>query len=182
MIRNLRRPAGRWLSHLVWLALIGVWWLVAESVKGPAALLPTPDQVASNLWNLRTAYLQNAAATLREAALGFGVASTIAILAALIARSVGSLSGVIQNLAIGLYAMPLLALAPALVLWTGAGLLTKVIIAALASFFPILINLTQALRTTSPQALELMRSAGPHEWTPFSTSNCPMRCRCCSAA
>ena len=73
----------------------------------------------------------------------------------------------LAGLAIGVYALPLIALAPVLVLWTGSGLTTKVIIAALASFFPVLINLTQALRTTDAHALELMRVGGASRWQAF---------------
>jgi ABC-type nitrate/sulfonate/bicarbonate transport system permease component len=163
----LRRPLSGAQVIAVWLGLVGLWWLAAYTQRGPGTLLPYPDTVFSNLWDGRSAYLANAGTTLHEAALGFGFATVIAIVAALAATWAGSLSGVIQNLAIALYAMPLLALAPALVLWTGSGLTTKVIIAALASFFPIMINLTQALRTTSPQALELMRSAGASRWAAF---------------
>jgi ABC-type nitrate/sulfonate/bicarbonate transport system permease component len=76
-------------------------------------------------------------------------------------------------LAIGVYSLPLIALAPALVLWTGSGLTTKVIIAALAAFFPVLINLTQALRTTNPNALELMRSGGASSWQVFRRVELP---------
>jgi len=47
-----------------------------------------------------------------------------------------------------------------LVSWVGVGLWTKVIIAILASFFPVLVNTTQALRTSDPRALELMSVLG----------------------
>jgi ABC-type nitrate/sulfonate/bicarbonate transport system permease component len=167
LLGRVRRPRGLAETVTAWLALLGVWWLIAATQQHPTTLWPEPSTIASTLWKLRGAYLTNAGTTLHEAALGFSVATGVAIIAALASQWVASLSAVIQNLAIALYAMPLLALAPALVLWTGAGLATKVIIAALASFFPILINLTQALRTTSPQALELMRSAGASRWQAF---------------
>jgi ABC-type nitrate/sulfonate/bicarbonate transport system permease component len=59
-----------------------------------------------------------------------------------------------------LYSLPLIAIAPLMVIWFGAGLRTKVIIAALAAFFPVLVNTTEALLATNRQALELMQVMG----------------------
>lgn len=154
-------------SGAVWLALLGLWWLIAALEKGPATLWPTPAQVASALWGLRVAFVQNAGITLGEAALGFAVGVVLAVAIALAGERYRPLAGSLHGLAIGVYSLPLIALAPVLVLWTGSGLTTKVIIAALASFFPVLINLTQALRTTDENALELMRVGGASSWQAF---------------
>ena len=144
-------------SGAVWLALLGLWWLIAALKKGPATLWPTPAQVASALWGLRVAFIQNAGTTVGR--------RRLALLWALCSPSpshwpvsgTGRWPEACDGLAIGVHSLPLIALAPVLVLWTGSGLTTKMIIAALASFFPVLINLTQALRTTDEHALELMR-------------------------
>jgi ABC-type nitrate/sulfonate/bicarbonate transport system permease component len=160
-------------SGVVWLALLGVWWLIAALENHPGTLWPAPAQVGSALWQLRGALAQNAATTVQEAALGFGVAVALAVAIALTSERYRPLAGSLHQLAIGIYSLPLIALAPVLVLWTGSGLTTKVIIAALASFFPVLINLTQALRTTDPQALELMRVAGASSWHVFRCVELP---------
>ncbi len=162
------RRVGTTLAGLtVWLVLLGAWWLIAALQQHPGTLWPTPKQVASTLWTFRSAYLTNASATLQEAALGFVVATALAVGVALIGERYRPLARSLQRLAIALYALPLIALAPVLVLWTGSGLTTKVVIAALAAFFPILINLSQALRTTEAQALELMRIGGASGWQTF---------------
>ena len=119
------------------------------------------------MWNLRGAFLSNAVVTLKEAALGFLVAVILAIVVALIGEWYRPIAGTLQRLAIGVYALPLIALAPVLVLWLGSGLVTKVVIAALAAFFPVLINLTQALRQTKAQAMELMQVGGASAWQTF---------------
>lgn len=157
----------------VWLVLLGVWWLVAAAKQHPGTLWPTPAQVASSLWSLRSAFVQNAATTTKEAALGFAVGVVLAAAIALVGERYRPITGSLQQLAIGVYSLPLIALAPVLVLWTGSGLATKVVIAALASFFPVLINLTQALRTTSPSALELMRVIGASPWQVFRRVELP---------
>jgi ABC-type nitrate/sulfonate/bicarbonate transport system permease component len=160
-------------SGAVWLALLGLWWLIAALEKGPGTLWPTPAQVASALWELRAAFVQNAWTTLQEAALGFALGVALAVAIALISERYRPLAGSLHGLAIAVYSLPLIALAPVLVLWTGSGLTTKVIIAALASFFPVLINLTQALRTTDQNALELMRVGGASSWQVFARVELP---------
>jgi ABC-type nitrate/sulfonate/bicarbonate transport system permease component len=170
----MRRRLGNPLATIgVWLALLGIWWLVAASQQRPGTLWPTPNQVASSLWTLRSAFISNAVVTLEEAALGFAAAVALAVAVALIGEQYHSVAGTLQRLALGVYSLPLIALAPVLVLWTGSGLTTKVIIAALAAFFPVLINLTQALRTTSAGALELMRVGGASSWQSFRLVELP---------
>ena len=106
-------------SGAVWLALLGLWWLIAALEKGPATLWPTPAQVASALWGLRAAFVQNAGTTLGEAALGFAVGVVLAVAIALAGERYRPLAGSLHGLAIGVYSLPLIALAPVLVLWTG---------------------------------------------------------------
>lgn len=168
------RRAGTVLGTVaVWLALLGSWWLVAALNQRPATLWPTPPQVASTLWDLRSAFLQNSGTTLAEAVLGFAMGVALAAVIALAGERFQPLTGSLQRLAIGVYSLPLIALAPVLVLWTGSGLTTKVVIAALASFFPVLINLTQALRTTDPSARELMRVVDASPWEVFRQVELP---------
>jgi ABC-type nitrate/sulfonate/bicarbonate transport system permease component len=169
----IRRASPVLASLGVWLALLGVWWLIAAAQRRPGTLWPTPGQVAVTLWQLRGAFISNAGTTVEEAALGFAVAVVLAVVIALAGERYRPLAASLQRLAIGVYSLPLIALAPALVLWTGSGLTTKVIIAALAAFFPVLINLTQALRTTNPNALELMRSGGASSWQVFRRVELP---------
>jgi ABC-type nitrate/sulfonate/bicarbonate transport system permease component len=162
-----RRALPAIVTTAVWLALLGIWWLIAALQQGPGTLWPTPPQVAVTLWQLRGAFAQNTGVTAEEAALGFAAAVALAAAISLVSERHRSLAGSLHRLAIGVYSLPLIALAPALVLWTGSGLTTKVIIASLASFFPVLINLTQALRSTDPNALEMMRAAGASSWQVF---------------
>jgi ABC-type nitrate/sulfonate/bicarbonate transport system permease component len=162
-----RRLRSAPISVALWLALLGIWWLVAATNQHAGTLWPLPNTVASTLWTLRSAFLTNAGATLHEAGIGFAVAVIAAVVIAIVGNRIRSLSGVLQNLALVIYSLPLIAIAPVLVLWIGSGLTTKVIIAALSAFFPILINLTQALRTTKPQARELMQSGGASSWQTF---------------
>jgi ABC-type nitrate/sulfonate/bicarbonate transport system permease component len=169
----MRRLGVVMASLSAWLLLLGAWWLVAAGKQHPGTLWATPAQVAQSLWVLRGAYAANAGATLEEAALGFALAVTFAVIISLAGRRRPPVEGTLHNLAIALYSLPLIAIAPMLVLWTGSGMMTKVVIAALASFFPVLIGLTHALRSTNPGALELMQLGAASSWQRFRRVELP---------
>jgi ABC-type nitrate/sulfonate/bicarbonate transport system permease component len=167
------RTASRAVTAGAYLLLLAGWWALALANDHPGTLWPAPPEVAQQIWSDRAALADNAAATLQEAALGFLFGLLLAIAIALVADRFRTLGEGLQQIALGLYSLPLIALAPVLVIWSGTGMTTKVVIAALASFFPILINLSQALRQTDPRALELMEIAGANGWQRFARLKLP---------
>jgi ABC-type nitrate/sulfonate/bicarbonate transport system permease component len=140
--------------------LILGWWLVAAARSGPSSPLLNPAQLLQSTWNNRSALYTHLNATAWEAFLGFAVGAAIALLLSVLTVRFMLLGRIIQKFALVLYSLPLIAIAPLMVIWFGAGLRTKVIIAALAAFFPVLVNTTEALLATSRQALELMQVMG----------------------
>lgn len=147
--------------------MLAAWEIVALANRGPGTLWPTPQTVAENLWSNRDAYWSNAAATLVEAGLGFGGGVVLAVALSLASLRFPVLGDNLYRISLALYSMPLIALAPLLVVWVGPGLWAKVIIALLASFFPVLVNTTQVLRATDPRALELMDGMGASQLQTF---------------
>lgn len=155
---------SRWRSWLVsgafWLLVVAGWWALARANDEPGSLWPSPPEVADTIWESRSALWSHAQATLVEAALGFAGGVVLAVVFSLLSLRFRLLGDNLYRLSLALYSMPLIALAPVLVLWVGVGIWTKVIIALLASFFPVLVNVTQALRATDRRALELMDALG----------------------
>jgi ABC-type nitrate/sulfonate/bicarbonate transport system permease component len=158
---------SRLFAALGYLVLLGAWWLVAALNDKPGTLWPSPPEVLETIWDQRSALWVNGKATLEEAALGFLAGVGLATAIALVANRFRILGEGLQQVALALYSLPLIALAPVLVLWVGPGMATKVIVAAFGSFFPVLINFAYALRTTDPGALELMRASGASGWQTF---------------
>jgi ABC-type nitrate/sulfonate/bicarbonate transport system permease component len=148
------------ITVIAWVALLGIWELVARTHQGPGTLWPSPRTVLDTIADNPNLFWQSVKATLKEAVLGFGLGAGAAILLALMAQWFPPLRDSLYRASLTLYSIPLIALAPVLVSWVGPGIWTKVIIAALASFFPVFVNATQALRTTDAKALELMSVFG----------------------
>ncbi len=180
-----RNPAIAGKGRRLWPAigavvLVGaVWqWLSHSDLIAPY-LLPTPHKVLDSwLRLLETGRLwHHVSATLAEAVLGFLVAFIIGVgLAYFIARSEW-LSWLLAPFIAGTQAMPMIALAPVLVMWFGLGLSSKVIICALIVFFPILVNTVVGLRGIDREMLDAAYNQGANGRQTFWYVEIPLALR-----
>lgn len=145
------------------IVLGGLAWKVLTDVQAvPPYVLPAPGTVfAKWLTLLNTGVLwRNLGVTLSEALLGFALAFVVGVtLGYFLARS-RVLAGILAPYVAASQAVPVVALAPLLVLWFGFGLFPKVLICALIVFFPILINTAVGLRTIDRALIEAAHSFG----------------------
>jgi ABC-type nitrate/sulfonate/bicarbonate transport system permease component len=137
-------------------------WQIAGGVtfKHPTSLFPPPSRIVSFIWHTRTGLITATKTTLYEAAIGLLLAFLVGVAVALCADYFRRLGNGLYRSALVLYGLPLVAVAPVLVSWFGPGSNSKIGVAFLASFFPIIVNLTQALRETDARTLELARVTG----------------------
>lgn len=130
-------------------------------------LLPAPSAVFLRLvsnWNDITV---NLVATAAEAVTGFVIATLIAILAASVFVHFSPAEKAFVPLAIVLQTVPIIVIAPVLVVFFGPGFGSKAAIAALITFFPILINMTRGLKSTDPLALDLFATLNASKFQTF---------------
>jgi len=144
------------------LAGIGVWELAVRGHVLPGYDLPAPLAVAREWWRLAGDGLlgQSALTTLSEALLGFALAFGVACLLALPLSRSGVLASLLSPYVAATQALPVLALAPILVVWFGLGLPSTTIICAVIVFFPILVNTAVGLRTVDRTLLEAAATQG----------------------
>lgn len=155
------RISRAWLpAAALAVVLLAAWETLARANPQPGSLWPSPATVLAALVESRSSFLANTGATLLVAGLGFAGGAALAAALSLIALRFEQLGENLYRVSLALYSLPLIALAPVLAVWLGIGLATKVTIALLAAFFPVVVNLTQALRSTNPQAMELMTVLG----------------------
>jgi NitT/TauT family transport system permease protein len=129
--------------------------------------LPTPSSILSHINTAKTYYLRNAQTTLWEAFLGFAIAFGIAmVLAAIIAHS-RFLERMLMPLVVLAQVTPLIAYAPAFVIWMGFGLKPIVTMTAIVCGVPFLVNGITGLRSVDPNLLELARSVDASTWEVF---------------
>jgi NitT/TauT family transport system permease protein len=159
-----RQPAVP--SVLALLVGLVLWQAVADRALLPAYVLPPPAKVFAAWLRLllNGSLLHHVGATLSEALAGFAIAFVAgAGLGYPLARS-ETLSRLSSPFIAASQAMPMIALAPILVMWFGLGLVSKVIICALIVFFPILVNTMVGLRSIEREMTDAARSLGAGRW------------------
>jgi putative hydroxymethylpyrimidine transport system permease protein len=156
----LRRTPRALLSCVLLVALVGVWEAVAASHAVDRLILPTPLDVARAAGDDAGLLLTNARVTLVEVLLGLAVALALGAAAALGMHLSRTLRDAAYPLLIASQAIPIVVIAPLLVLAFDYGIGPKIAIVALVCFFPITVNLLDGLRSVEPELVKLMRSLG----------------------
>lgn len=161
MVMDLALPAAA-----VTLALVAYHtWVVATGQ--PAYRFPTPDAVWEELWEGRAFFASQAWTTGYEAIGGLLVATAVAlVLGALMAYS-SVLERMLLPLAILVKVTPVVAVAPAFIIWWGFGPGPKIAVAALLTFFPILFSAVTGFRSVQPEILWLLETYEMPAWRRF---------------
>jgi putative hydroxymethylpyrimidine transport system permease protein len=159
--------ARRYLAPLaVILILLGAWelaarWnLIANALSIQDFLVPAPSDIAKSLWEDRSLLLSNGWVTLKEVLLGFAIAAVAGIGFAVLIHLSDVARRAVYPLLIGSQTIPIVILAPILVVWFGFGLTPKLVIVALICFFPITVNTLDGLRSVDPDLTKMLRSLG----------------------
>ncbi len=166
--RDLTRASGLWSRRLLGLflplltfVLIVVVWQVAVTIfHVPSFVVPGPIQIPGAFSANSSAILSATRSTLEESLLGFVLAAIAAIPLALAITTVKVLYKTLYPLLIVIQAIPKIALGPLFVIWFGFGLLPKVALVFLLTFFPILVASATGFKALDVKLLYLMRSMG----------------------
>ena len=152
---------------------MGAWELWVQVGDVPKWQLPAPSAVAVELAESRDLLWVHTLVTLKEVVLGF-LAALVAgvILAALITYS-KILESSIYPIVIASQTVPVIAIAPLLLIWVGYGIEPKIIIVALISFYPIAVNTVDGMKSVDPDMVRMMRTLGASRWQIFSKLQVP---------
>jgi len=160
-----RRGAVRWvlslsLFVLLWLALI---WIF----RFPAYVLPSPATVAATLWQDGRLLIEHGLMTLYEAVVGLAVALILGVSVALVLHTSKALRYLTYPHLVLLQAVPLIAIAPVVIVWFGFGPLGKILVVAFVCFFPVTVNAYEGFRTVDPAYRELLDTYGASRWNRY---------------
>lgn len=142
---------------LTTIGLVAAWQIGVTVFKVPTFMVPSPWEIVLAFRENAPILWKNFLPTLLEASLGFIFGNLIAILLAIWFVHSTVAERAIYPIAVFIKAIPIIALAPILVLIFGNGIAPKIIIAGLICFFPTLVNMVQGLKSVSPAMLDLMR-------------------------
>jgi putative hydroxymethylpyrimidine transport system permease protein len=155
----------RWLPPVLVLAfLLGAWELaarwdvIADALGIEPFLVPAPSDVGDSLWSDRELLLENAWVTIQEVLAGFAIAAVAGFGFALLLHLSDTLRRALYPLLVASQTVPVIAIAPILVVWLGFGICPKLAIIALVCFFPITVNALDGLRSVDPELPRMMRT------------------------
>ncbi len=160
-----RRGAGAVLPPLVaFVVFLGGWelWVRARNVK--KLVLPAPSKIAGAVMEDRSAWLGAAWVTGQEAFFGFMIALVVALLLAVAATASRAVERAVLPVVTVVQLIPVVALAPALVIGLGFDMRPRVLVAALIAFAPLTVNAIVGMQAVDSAALEVLRSVDASRW------------------
>ncbi|MFP4344208.1 MAG: ABC transporter permease [Anaerolineales bacterium] len=154
-------------------AALGGWELLVHLREIPVYILPAPSVVLRALLANPAPYLEAALVTAGEALAGLALGLAVGIATAILITYWVRLERGVLALAILVKATPMVAIAPLLVIWFGFGPLPKVILTAILTFFPVLINVHSGLTSVDEALLALFHSLSASRWELFRYARWP---------
>jgi ABC-type nitrate/sulfonate/bicarbonate transport system permease component len=157
--------SGRWFRR-VWpplvlcLLLLIVWQAAAMLLDVQEWLLPNPVQIARAGWEARPLLWPHIRETAGETLLGFSLALVVGLGLGMLVDYSSTVRSALYPLLVLSQTVPVVAIAPLLVIWFGYGLLPKVIVVGLVCFFPIVVNAADGLHSADPEQIALLRTMG----------------------
>ncbi|CAN5330676.1 ABC transporter permease [soil metagenome] len=159
---------GTVIPPVVIIAVLVFGWEIAVSLSGVRPqVLPAPSRVITMGISQFSVIWGHTLATLQVTLIGFGFSLVVAwIIAVAVDFSITLRRGIMPIL-VASQTIPIIAIAPLMIIWFGFGLWPKVLVVALVTFFPIVVGLIEGFNKTDREASNLLRSMGAGRWREF---------------
>lgn len=154
-------------------ALLAVWQGACSLGLVPNFMLPSPVQVVTALVADFPLLLSHMWTTLSEAALGLAIGVAVGFVFAVLMDKFETFYLAFDPLLTVSQTIPTVAIAPLLVLWFGYGLMPKVLLVVLTTFFPVTVALASGFRSVGPDQVDLLRTMNATEWQIFRYAKLP---------
>ncbi len=165
---------ARWLPSLAIVAgIIVVWEGYVRVFDIEKWLLPAPSAVVVAIGESPGMLARHSRVTLEEIAVGFALALAAGVVLASAIGLSRTVERALYPFVIASQTIPVIVIAPMLLIWVGYGLAPKVIVVALISFFPIVVNMADGLKSADPDVVALTRTLGANRWQVFIKIQAP---------
>lgn len=156
-----------WVPGLSLILILVIWELFTRLSGISPLVLPSPSQVGAAFMRTGYSLFMNGWVTLLGSVGGFLIGFILAILMAIAFLFFPIFKRGLYPLVIAMRSVPVIALAPLVVVWVDDSFGSKITLAAIISFFPILVAMIQGLSNIEPDALELMKGFSSSPWQIF---------------
>jgi ABC-type nitrate/sulfonate/bicarbonate transport system permease component len=145
-------------------AVVAGWEAAVRTLDVPAYILPAPSRIWSAFERTRATLPEHIITTLREAIAGIAYGAAVGAALAVALAALPLLRRVLYPILVTSQTIPMIVLAPILVVWFGFGETPKVVLVALWAFFPVTISMTEGLLNADRELIGLVRSMGGSRW------------------
>lgn len=144
--QTLKRP---WAPPIIiFVVIMAVWITLVEIFNIPTYLLPSPQSILNEMVKSSDVFLRNGAVTLLSAILGYLIGGTVGLLLGTILALSKFLERGLLPYIVGATTVPIVAFAPIVVVYVGSGILSKIVVAAIVTFFPLCLYTMKGLQST----------------------------------
>ena len=161
------------IPMIILVVLIVIWEIWVQFGDIPKWQLPAPSSIAQEIVASWSLLLHHAYITLQEVVAGFIVALVSGLLLAMTIVRSKILERALLPILVSSQTIPIIAIAPLLLIWVGYGLASKIIVVVLISFYPIAVNTIDGLKAINTDMVAMMRSLGASRWQIFSKLQVP---------
>ena len=161
---TLRRLAGYGPALVLTLALLALWELYVRAGQVSVQVLPSPTAIIQALFNNWSVIYDNTLQTLLETVLGLTLAALLGLLLAITLDISSWMRRAVYPLLITSQTIPIIALAPLLLIWIGYDIRPKLIVVTLYCFFPIAVATVDGLASAEPELIKLIHSMRATRW------------------
>jgi putative hydroxymethylpyrimidine transport system permease protein len=164
-LRSMSRKYASAIALIV--AILVAWEVIVRAAHVPEYLLPSPTEILADLKTDWVILWPAMWVTLREVLIGFVIATVAGVGLAVLLHLYGPLRRAMYPILIGSQTIPIIVLAPILVILLGYGILPKLVIVALICFFPIVVNGLDGLRAVDDDFIRMMYTLDATRWGIF---------------
>ena len=161
---TLRGLAGYGPALVLTLALLALWELYVRADHVSVQLLPSPTAIVQALFNNWSIIYDNTLQTLLETVLGLTLAAVLGLLLAITLDISSWVRRAVYPVLITSQTIPIIALAPLLLIWIGYDIRPKLIVVTLYCFFPIAVATVDGLASAEPELIKLLHSMRATRW------------------
>jgi len=156
------------------IALLVVLWEISIRLSGiPKYLLPAPSGILRALVDSREVLLLHTKTTVIEASIGYIISIIIAVTVSASMNRWHTVKKTVYPVLVISQTVPIIVLAPLIMIWMGFGILPKIAIVVLTCFFPIAVSVTEGLETVDEDIISMMKVMGANNWQIFTKVKLP---------
>ncbi|MDD2402840.1 MAG: ABC transporter permease [Clostridia bacterium] len=160
-------------SAIFFLFLLVLWQMVVVILGIEEFILPSPISIGKVLFETSDLLWKHSIQTANEAILGFILAIVAGVILAIVMGLIPLIKRLLYPLIVVSQTVPIMAIAPLLIIWFGYGMLPKIMVVALVCFFPITVSLVEGLEAVDRDMVKLLISMGASTWQVFKKLRFP---------